>query len=270
MNKSQQAFAVTAICLSIILAGAIIAYRPGAEEPTTQGLDFRYPGGVGTGMGFESFTYQGTDPQPKTISVSGSGSASATANQATVTLGVQTEDKEAGEAIDENAEKMDAIITAIMNMGFTEEDLHTTTYTIYPNYNWEIRQVTGYTVTNMIQITIDDLDMVGAVIDAAGAEGANRVDGVSFQLDPETRESLKMQAYEAALDDAEAKAGVIVEKLELTITGVQSVSESSYSPARTYGYEEAAYDMVGSKAPTPIIEGSQTVTVSVHIVYLID
>lgn len=268
MNKSQQAFAVTAICLSIILAGAIIAYRPGVE-PVPEGPDYRFPGGVGTSMGFESFTYQGTDPQAKTISVSGSGSASATANQATVSLGVQTEDKEASEAIDENAVKMDAIITALMNMGFTEDDLHTTTYTIYPNYNYEIRQVTGYTVTNMIQITIDDLDMVGAVIDAAGAEGANRVDGVSFELDPETRETLKMQAYEAALDDAQAKAGVIVEKLELTITGVQSVSESSYSPARTYGMEEA-YDMVSSKAPTPIIEGSQTVTVSVHIVYLID
>jgi len=29
MNKSQQVYAVSAICLSIIMAGALIAYRPG-------------------------------------------------------------------------------------------------------------------------------------------------------------------------------------------------------------------------------------------------
>lgn len=274
MNKSQQVYAVAAICLSIIMAGAIIAYRPGAlpESTIKTSGDLRFPSGVGTSLGMQAFTYEGTEPTAKTLSISGSGSASATANQATVTLGVQTEDFSASEAIQKNAELMSAVIAALKGLGLTEEDIKTVSYSVYPRYDWtEGGQVfKGYTVTNIVQVTVSDLDLVGPVIDGAGEAGANRVDGVSFQLSDEKMEELKLNAYVAAIEDAEAKKDVITGKLGITVSGVQSVSESSYVPARTYvdAYAEASYS--GVKAPTPILEGSLTVTVSIHIVYLIE
>jgi len=274
MNKSQQVYAVAAICLSIIMAGAIIAYRPGAlpESTIKTSGDLRFPSGVGTSLGMQAFTYEGTEPTAKTLSISGSGSASATANQATVTLGVQTEDFSASEAIQKNAELMSAVIAALKGLGLTEEDIKTVSYSVYPRYDWtEGGQVfKGYTVINIVQVTVSDLDLVGPVIDGAGEAGANRVDGVSFQLSDEKMEELKLNAYVAAIEDAEAKKNVITGKLGITVSGVQSVSESSYVPARTYvdAYAEASY--AGAKAPTPILEGSLTVTVSIHIVYLIE
>jgi len=272
MNKSQQLYAVTAICLSIILAGAIIAYRPGVVEPvdTSSGItDFRYPGGVGTSMGFEAFTYQGEEANEKTISLSGSGSASAQADEASISLGVEVTDESAAEAIAENAAAMAAVIEAVKAQGVSEDDIVTTGYSVYPQYDWTEagRVFRGYTVTNMVRVTVKNLDKVGDVIDAAGEAGANRIDSISFELSDAKREELKMNAYVVALEDAQAKADLIAETLGLTITGVQSVSESSYVPSRTYqSVAEADYAM--GSAPTPILRGELTVSVSVHIVYL--
>ena len=125
-------------------------------------------------------------------------------------LGVQTEDVSAKEAIEDNSMLMTDVIAAIKGLGFTDDDIKTVTYSVYPNYNWELRQVTGYTVNNMIQVEIMDLDLVGDVIDVAGAAGANRVDGVSFDLSDDLKEQLKLDAYVAAIRDAEAKAEVEV------------------------------------------------------------
>jgi len=272
MNKSQQLYAVTAICLSIILAGAIIAYRPGVVEPTetSTGLpDFRFPGGVGTSMGIEAFTYAGEDAQAKTISLGGSGSASAQADQASISMGVEVTDESAADAISENAAKMAAVIAAVEALGVSEDDIYTSQYSVYAQYDWTEsgRVFRGYTVTNMVRVTVKNLDDVGLIIDAAGSAGANRMDSISFELSDAKREELKMNAYVAALEDAQAKADLIAETLELTITGVQSVSESSYVPARTYqSVAEADYAM--GSAPTPILSGELTVSVSVYIVYL--
>ena len=272
MNKSQQLYAVTAICLSIILAGAIIAYRPGVVEPTeiTGGTpDFRFPGGVGTSMGFEAFTYAGDEAQAKTISLAGSGSASAQADQASISMGVEVTDESAADAISENAAKMAAVIEAVEALGVSEDDIYTSQYSVYAQYDWTEsgRVFRGYTVTNMVRVTVKNLDDVGLIIDAAGAAGANRMDSISFELSDAKREELKMNAYVVALEDAQAKADLIAETLGLTITGVQSVSESSYVPARTYqSVAEADYAM--GSAPTPILSGELTVAVSVYIVYL--
>jgi uncharacterized protein YggE len=266
MNKNQTIYAVIAICLSIVLAGAIIAYRPGTS-PEDKLQEFRYPSGVGVSLGTGAYTYESGDTKAKTISLTGSGSATATSNQARIVLGVQTEDQYAKEAIEENAELMTAVITSVKKLGFTDDDIKTVSYNVHPNYNWEIRQVTGYTVTNMIQVEINDLSLVGDVIDEAGAAGANRVDGITFDISDGLKEQLKLDAFVAAIQDAEGKAKVITDTLGLEIIGVQSVTESSYSPPRTFiSYDEAA---PAPMASTPIIEGSLSVTVQVHIVYLI-
>jgi uncharacterized protein YggE len=280
MNKNQQIFAVIAICLSIVMAGAIIGYRPGLNEQIGSSLPagFRYPSGVGVTQGSPEMygrVFQEGEVKLKTISLTGSGSASAQANQATVNLGVQTNSLEANDAIRENADLMSAVIEAIKTAGVIEEDITTTSYSVYPEYDWtdEGRVFKGYKVTNLVQVTVKNLDIVGEVIDEAADAGANQINGISFGLSDSKREELKTNAYVAALTDAQDKAQVIADTLGLTITGVQSVTEYSYSPARTYGfYEEAVAfeDTASSRAPTPIVSGELSVTVSVYIEFLFE
>ena len=279
MKKNQQAFAVSAICLSIILAGAIIAYKPGVvDQKGGLPIGFRYPSGVGVSQGVPTLyseaspTLISEEATQRTISLTGAGTASATADEATIRMGVEVTKDSAAEAISDNAESMAAVINALKLMGISEDDIKTTSYSVYPQYDWteDGRVLLGYTVTNMVQVTVKDLDIIGDVIDAAGSTGANRMDGISFGLSDAKMQDLKNTAYVLALGDATDKADLIADTLGLTISGVQSVTENSYVPARTYvEYAEAGSDMaISSKAPTPIISGDLSVSVNVHIVFL--
>ena len=276
MNKKQQTFAVISICLSIIMAGAIIAYKPGVNKDTPNLPEgFRYPSGIGiSGSTLYSEVAQGTSFDDKTISLSGSGVATAQADQAVVNLGVETKSMTAEEAIRENAELMTEVIDAIKTLGVDEDDIMTTSYNVYAQYDWkeEGREFTGYMVTNLVRVTVRDLEIVGDVIDAAAANGANSINGIQFSLSDAKREELKTNAYIAAITDAQDKADLIAKTLELTITGVQSVTESSYTPVRSYDYGIAETSMDGAMvpSPTPITSGDLSVTVNVHIVYLFE
>jgi uncharacterized protein YggE len=269
MDKTRQAATVLAVCASILLAGMIIAYKPGM---ITELVDFRFPTGVPPALGTTGFTTSAatdTASNLKTLSVSGTGVIKVKANQATVSLGVYTEGKEASTAIDENAAKMTAVITALKQLGFKDEDMQTTSYSVYPNYNWEIRMVVGYQVTNMIQIKIKDLTKVGPAIDAASSAGANKVDSISFGITEETASAMKLQAYQAAIADAKSKSDVITSGLGIKVAGVQSVTESSYYPVVEY----RSYDQSGAssvKETTPVLSGNLSITVTLNIVYLIE
>ncbi len=275
MNKNQQLFAVTAICLSIVMAGALIAYKPGVVEDLTTVLPagFRFPSGIGVSQGVPTLYSDstGTAADPRTISLTGSGVATAQADQATVDLGVQVTADSASVAIGENADAMSAVIQAIKALGISEDDIVTTSYSVYPQYDWTEsgRVFKGYTVTNLVQVTVKDLDIVGDVIDAAAGAGANQINGITFGLSDEMREELKTNAYIAALTDAQSKADLIADTLGLSISGVQSVTESSYVPVMSYSYAEGA-DMLKSYAPTPVLSGELAVTVNVYIVFLFE
>ncbi|UCH58094.1 MAG: SIMPL domain-containing protein [Candidatus Bathyarchaeota archaeon] len=260
MDTKRQYISVIAICVSVILAGMIIAYQPQPEEEET----FKFPSGIPPSLGSTATVGLGEE-LVNAILVSGSGSASAQATQATLTLGVWTQAQTASEAAAENAQLMNAVITAIEAHGITEDDMKTVTYSISPEYDWEARSVSGYRVVNMIQVELDDKDLVGGVLDAATAAGANNVQGISFGISEEEAKVLAQEAYVLALGNAQEKANLIAETLGLEITGVLSVSESIYQPyIPLRGFAEATIDVA---ATTPIIEGALSVSVSVQVAF---
>jgi uncharacterized protein YggE len=262
MDTKKQYISVFAICLAIVLAAGVIAYKPFAPEVELDDT-FKFPVGVPPTLGTFQSVAVGED-QVYAIYVSGSGSDSAKANQATVTLGAYTEDVSAAEAVQDNAVIMNAVIEAIKAEGISEDKIKTVSYSVNPNYDWEIRQTVGYRVTNMIQVEIDDIGKVGDVLDAATGAGANNVQGISFGLSDESSAGLQGNAYVNALNDARGKADLIAKTLGLRITGVLSVSESVYYPYTPYrAYAES--DVAGAPAPTPILEGTLSVSVSVQV-----
>lgn len=264
MSLKRQYVYVVAICLSVIVAGAIIAYNPFQEKETDN--VFKFPSGIppSLGMGYATSLGEG---DVNSIQVSGQGSVSAKATQATLTLGAWTEDPVAAEAVEDNALLMTSIIDAVMGLGIEEDKIKTVTYSVNTNYDWEARAVTGYRVTNMIQIVVEDIDMVGEVIDAAAVAGANSIQGISFGISDEEAETLANDAYVLALQNAQGKADLIASTLDLEITGVLYVSESSYAPYTAFkSVSESAMDS-GFAAPTPVIEGTLSVSVSVQVAF---
>ena len=261
MELKRQHVAVLAMGLVIVLAAAFANYWPLVDgEPNIQ-----FPTGIPYAFGgITSPSSIGDAELQNTIFVSGLGSASRQADKATVTLGVQTQHASASEAVRMNAESMTAVIDALKGIGITEDEMKTVSYSVNPVYgrdNWDI--VTGYRVVNMIQVEIKDIDKVGSVIDTAASSGANRIYGIAFGLTDDVIAELELEAFEAALTHASNKAETIATHLGVTLTGVLSVSESSYRPYTPY----RSYDLAYEGASTPIIEGSLSISVTVQVAY---
>ncbi len=261
MNSKQQMVSVFAICLSFIIAAAIFTYKPEMTEQDT----LKFPVGIPPSLGYATSVTLGEE-QINAIVVSGQGSSSEQANKATLRVGVDSDDEDASTAIESNAAAMNAVIDAIKAQGIGEDAISTINYNVRHIYDWEIKRVIGYMVNNMVKVEIEDLALVGNVIDAAAGAGANNIQGISFELTDERAQELQNNAYVLALQDARGKADLIAETLGLEITGVQYVSESSYYPYTTrMTYAEADYGE--SAAPTPIIEGTLSVSVNVQVAF---
>ncbi|MEM2127312.1 MAG: SIMPL domain-containing protein [Candidatus Bathyarchaeia archaeon] len=260
MKLKWQYISIFAVCASVILASVIITYRP--QEPASVERDFWLPVGVPPSLGSIGSNVR-VDGQSKTISLSGTGTSYAKANQATLTLGVQTENSSASVAVEENARLMTSIVSALKSLGIGEERMETVSYGINPIYDSNWQKVIGYRVVNLIRVRLQELDLIGKAIDVASRAGANRIDGISFGLSSDLQEQLKLEAYRKAINDASTKAKLIAEMLNLKITGVLSFTESvyyPYTPAR-------GLEITADKGATPIFEGALSVSVTVNIVY---
>jgi uncharacterized protein YggE len=240
--------------MAIIFAGSIMMHTN--NIPSVQGQTL-----------LTSTSSNSTNSNPRTLSLSGTATVYAQPNQAVVNIGAYTEEKTASAAIDENAGIMTAVLNAIKGQGVKVENISTAYYMVTPNYSYDAKMVISYQVTNMMQVKVSDLSKVGAIIDAASAAGANKVDSVSFGLSDAAANNLKLSAYKAAIIDAKAKVSVITQNLGVTITGVQSVNENFYYPQ--IDYMKGLAPTSGAMASTPILQGNVSVSVTLNIVYLI-
>jgi len=119
-----------------------------------------------------------------TIVVAGQGSVNDTPDQTSVTLGVETTKTTAQDAQNANSATMTEIIRQIAAVGIPADQMRTTGVELNPQRRPGPGngQITGYTATNRIVVTVNDLRLTGRVIDAGVGAGANEVAGISFGL----------------------------------------------------------------------------------------
>ncbi|HEY5488992.1 MAG TPA: SIMPL domain-containing protein [Candidatus Limnocylindrales bacterium] len=207
------------------------------------------------------------------ISVSGTGKVTVKPDIADVSLGVQIQRGTAKAARDDAAQTMTTIINALHSLGIEDTNIQTSTLSLSPvyDYNSSTQRVTGYMVTNEITVHVTDLTKLPDILDQSVAAGATNVDGVSF--DVSNRTDLENQARAAAVKDARSHADALASAAGVTITGVQSISETSYSnPWPIYGAGVSDSSKGGVPAPTvptPVQPGTQDITITVSVSYLI-
>jgi uncharacterized protein YggE len=207
-----------------------------------------------------------------TIQVTGTGKVTTDPDRAIVSLAVETEGEDVKVAQQENAVRMNRVIEALQDLGIPDEDLKTTGYSIYSVTEDERgpfdRDKTVYRVTNTLQVTLNDILMVGEVIDVAINNGANRVNYISFTLSDEKQEELRADALFKAVAMARADADAVASAMGISIIGVKQVNVGGFvTPIR---YAEATFVEAPMAAPQTSIEpGTVDVTASVSILYTI-
>ena len=225
-----------------------------------------------------------TEPTPypsreKTISVSGTATATMKPDLLNIQFGVEVQKPTAKEALDANSEMMNKVVDAIRGTGITDSEISTTQFSIYPvyeSYQDKVtgiykQKLTGYNVSNIIKVKTTKLDLVSNIIDAAVAEGVNRVDSVYFSLSPDKQKNLSDELLSQAIENARDRANNALAPLDYQIIGVKSVILDSFSsppPMPYYGYEKAAM-ADASRAPTPVFSSDQDVSTSASVVFLI-
>lgn len=117
------------------------------------------------------------------IRATGQGTVSISPDQAKLAVGVVTQAPTAVDASAQNAAQAQRVIDALRNTLGSGAEVKTISYTLTPVYTYPQGQpaiLTGYTATNIVEATTNDLSLIGKAIDTAIQSGANRVQSLTF------------------------------------------------------------------------------------------
>lgn len=109
--------------------------------------------------------------------------------------------------------------------------------------------ITGYTATNIVQVTLDDLSQVGKVIDSATRSGANVVQNLQYGL--KNQRTVRGEALRTAAEDARTSLDSIALGLGMRVVRVLSAEEIT-SEEQDFGMKK--------KVPPPQPEGTEPAT----------
>src|ERR1700730_6715974 len=211
------------------------------------------------------------DPNQRALQVSGSGETQATPDLAVLSLAIETHAATAAEAAGRNgglAQKVsDAIRAKLGDKGKT----WTGGSSLNPEYSDQSRpnakpSITGYQAQNTITVQTGALDLVGPLIDAAIAAGANRVNSLDFNLRDDTR--ARNEAIAKAAKDAQSQAQALAAALGLKLGPiVNATTVSNIGPQPVMFRTERA--MGAMSAATPVQPAEVTVPATVSLTYQI-
>jgi uncharacterized protein YggE len=155
-------------------------------------------------------------PVVSSIRVMGDARVSAQPDRAQIDIGVSTHAARSQDAAAQNAKAVQAMLDAV-RQAVPPAVLKTISYSLNPNYEYHSSggepTINGYTANNVVQVTVDDLGRIGAVIDSATAAGANHVQGIHFTLRDE--DAVRATALREAALKARAQADVLAQALGL-------------------------------------------------------
>jgi len=163
-----------------------------------------------------------------TLDLTGHGEARLPPDLATIDLGVTTTAPTAAEAMARNAQAMTKVVAAVRAKGIEPREIVTSTLGLSPQYAYpqgQAAQLTGYQATNRITVTLTDLTLVGAVVDAAVGAGANDAGQISFGL--KSRVSAENFARLAAIKALDDKAAAMADAAGYHIRRLVHLSEGS-------------------------------------------
>lgn len=206
-----------------------------------------------------------------TISVNGEGVVEVAPDRATISVGVVTRDKNAAKVQNDNSRIASEIIKAVAALGIDKKNIRTGNYSFHQYYRQENnkRVADGYEANNTVTIIVDDLNLVGKVIDTSLSHGANNIDSLEFGI--KNKAALQNDAIRLAVRDARAKAEVVAAELGKNIIGVKNVAvNSGYISAPRANKMFAAQMEMDMAIETPIESGTLTCNANVHVEFEID
>jgi len=215
-----------------------------------------------------------------TIMVMGEGEAFAIPDIASFSFSVT----EASESVETAQGLLDAKVTKALAIlkeaGVEEKDTKTTSYNVYPKYEWQQiycitypcpqgeNKLVGYEVSQMITVKVRDVKKAGDLVSKIGTVNVSNISGVEFTVDD--REKYVQQAREEAIGKAKEQAKILAKQLGVRLGKLMYYNDNGNMPVY-YGAEGmgGGGDMRISSAPlkAELPQGETRITANVSITY---
>ena len=198
------------------------------------------------------------------IAVTGRGEIKVSPDRATIQISVQTRAATAAAAAAENATKQQSVLSALRALGFTNDQLSTVNYNVYPEQRYDQGKepvIVGYNVTNTVLVDVRKLSQVGPAIDAALSHGANMI--TSLQFYASNTETARRTAIGTAIEKARADADAAAHAAGGSLGSLLEINIGAYNapPPRPLMMARIAGGV--AQHATPIQPGEETLSVEV-------
>ena len=202
--------------------------------------------------------------------VEGQGSASAAPDQATISFGVTKNSPAVSDAQSQTNNAIDSILNNLKKIGISDKDTKTTNYSVNPNYSFEgTQRITGYNVTQNIEVKIKDIKNTNRAVDTIIESGANLVGQIQFGFTDKSKVELEEKARKEAVDKAKQKAQSIAKIAGVRlgkIINVQELQQGGISPIPFLGREAESQP----SKETNITPGENSVKLTIILTYEIN
>ena len=177
----------------------------------------------------------------------------------------------------EVTDKINESIDFLKKSGVEERDIKTISYTSYPQYEQQApcygypcpmqnpSKIIGYEVSQTISVKVRTTDGTGAILQGLGDIGVSNISGPEFSIDDEDK--LRAEARALAIEDAEEKAEVLADQLDVRLGKIVSFNESGDYPIY-YAKDSMTSGVANEAAPAPRLPaGENRIVSNVTITY---
>jgi hypothetical protein len=183
----------------------------------------------------------------RTLTVVGLGKVKLVPDIAEINVGAEARAPSVTAAKQDTDQQIAAIVDALKELGIADADIQTSHYSIHfereptpmVREGPTTEEKGAYRVSNMLRVTVRDVDQAGKVLDAVVEAGANQVYGVTFTVSDETEWQSKARA--GAMADAKARAQELADLAEIELGQILTVSEVIGSNPMPMAVAERAY-----------------------------
>lgn len=172
------------------------------------------------------------EDQARSITVVGTGFAEVEPDQATIRMSIVARDQKRAAAQERAADVTNKVLKMTDRLDIARSQVDTTGASVRPDYRWnrekEEQELRGYIAERHISVEIDDLAILGDLVEGAVSAGVNQVSPP--QLDSRKRKETHRRALRAAAEDAKANASQLAESLGASLGEVISINSGGNAP----------------------------------------
>ena len=206
--------------------------------------------------------------QSSVISVQGSASITVEPDQAELSFGAEFIEEDAQTAQGKVNDAINAAVEALKKLGIDEKAIQTDSISIYRQYDYsgDTPVVTGFSASTQLRVSLSDISLAGAAIDAGIKAGLNNVNDITFSSSKQAEyyDQVLAEAVKSARHKAEIMAAAEGGAISRLISANEGYSGSMYSRTNSVQYsmvEDADY---GS---TNISAGEIEITANINATY---